>query len=71
MASRYEKKPAQIALAWLLNKPEIVSPVVGVSRLEQLDELADATTIKLEESDITYLEELYSPVQNLLSLGFS
>ena len=71
MASKYEKKPAQIALAWLLNKPEIVSPVVGVSRLEQLDELADATTIKLEESDITYLEELYSPVQNLLSLGFS
>ena len=71
VASKYEKKPAQIALAWLLNKPEIVSPVVGVSRLEQLDELADATTIKLEESDITYLEELYSPVQNLLSLGFS
>ena len=71
MASKYEKKPAQIALAWLLNKPEIVSPVVGVSRLEQLDELADATTIKLEESDITYLEELYSPVQNLLSIGFS
>ena len=71
MASKYEKKPAQIALAWLLNKPEIASPVVGVSRLEQLDELADATTIKLEESDITYLEELYSPVQNLLSLGFS
>ena len=71
VASKYEKKPAQIALAWLLNKPEIVSPVVGVSRLDQLDELADATTIKLEESDITYLEELYSPVQNLLSLGFS
>ena len=71
VASKYGKKPAQIALAWLLNKPEIVSPVVGVSRPEQLDELTDATTIELEESDITYLEELYSPVHNLLSLGFS
>ena len=71
MASKYGKKPAQIALAWLLNKPEIVSPVVGGSRPEQRDELTDATTIELEESDITYLEELYSPVHNLLSLGFS
>lgn len=71
IASKYEKKPAQIALAWLLNKKEIISPVVGVSRPEQLDELVDATTIVLEETDVNYLEELYAPVHNLLSLGFS
>jgi len=71
IAAKYEKKPAQIALAWLLNKQEITSPVVGVSRPEQLDELVDATTIKLEQADTDYLEELYSPVHNLLSLGFS
>tara|TARA_B100001996_G_scaffold293127_1_gene233292 strand:- start:71 stop:1036 length:966 start_codon:yes stop_codon:yes gene_type:complete len=71
IAAKYEKKPAQIALAWLLNKHEVTSPVVGVSRPEQLDELVDATTIKLEQADTDYLEELYSPVHNLLSLGFS
>ena len=71
IAAKYEKNPAQIALAWLLNKQEITSPVVGVSRPEQLDELVDATTIKLEQADTDYLEELYSPVHNLLSLGFS
>jgi len=71
IAAKYEKKPAQIALAWLLNKKEVVSPVVGVSRPEQLDELVDATNIKLNEADANYLEELYSPVHNLLSLGFS
>ena len=71
IAAKYEKKPAQIALAWLLNKQEITSPVVGVSRPEQLDELVDATTIELEKADTDYLEELYSPVHNLLSLGFS
>jgi len=58
-------------LAWLLNKKEVISPVVGVSRPEQLDELVDATNIKLNEADANYLEELYSPVHNLLSLGFS
>ena len=71
LATKYGKKPAQISLAWLLNKPEISAPIVGVSRVEQLDELVDATQITLEEEDIAYLEELYQPVQNLLSIGFS
>jgi aryl-alcohol dehydrogenase-like predicted oxidoreductase len=71
MADKYGKKPAQIALAWLLNKPEITAPIVGVSRLEQLEELVDATTIVLESQDVDYLEAPYKSVENLLSIGFS
>jgi aryl-alcohol dehydrogenase-like predicted oxidoreductase len=71
VANRYGKAPAQIALAWLLGKPGITAPVVGVSKLSQLDQLIDATEIKLESADVAYLEELYRPVDNLLSLGFS
>ena len=71
MADKYGKKPAQISVAWLLNKPEVSAPIVGVSRVEQLDELIDATTIMLAPEDIAYLEEPYQPVQNLLSIGFS
>lgn len=71
VAGKYGKKPAQIALAWLLNKPEITAPVIGVSRVAQLDQLMEATEINLVDEDVTYLEELYQPVQNLLSIGFS
>lgn len=71
LAAKYAKKPAQISLAWLLSKPEVHAPIVGVSRVEQLDELVEATELTLEAEDITYLEELYQPVQNLLSIGFS
>ena len=71
VAQRYGKKPAQIAIAWLMNKPEITSPIVGVSRIEQLDELVDAASIELDSSDNAYLEELYQPVENLLSIGTS
>ncbi len=71
MADKYGKKPAQIALAWLLNKPEITAPIVGVSRLEQLEELVDATTIVLEGEDVDYLQAPYKSVENLLSIGFS
>ncbi|HJM89663.1 MAG TPA: aldo/keto reductase [Dehalococcoidia bacterium] len=71
IAEKYEKAPAQIALAWLVNKPEIAAPVVGVSKIEQLEQLVDATEITLAEEDVAYLEELYQPLENLLSIGTS
>ena len=54
-----------------MNKPEITAPVVGVSKVEQLDQLVDASNIELTSDDLTYLEELYAPVDNLLSIGYS
>lgn len=71
IATKYGKTPAQIAIAWMVNKPEITAPVIGVSKVAQLTELAEAPEIILEETDVTYLEELYRPVENLLSLGTS
>ena len=71
VAGKYGRSPAQIALAWLLSKPGVTAPVVGVSRIEQLDELVVATQITLEADDIAFLEALYRPVENLLSIGYS
>jgi len=71
IATKYEKTPAQIALAWLTNKPEITAPVMGVSKISQLDQLVEATDIVLADADVAYLEELYQPLENLLSIGTS
>ena len=71
LAEKYGKTPAQIALAWLAGKPEVCAPVVGVSRVEQLDQLVEACGIALEADDVQYLEERYQPVENLLSIGTS
>ncbi len=71
VADKYGKAPAQIALAWLLGKPGVTAPVVGVSRLEQLEQLVGATEIELAAEDVAYLEALYRPVENLLTLGSS
>lgn len=71
VAERLGKTPAQIALAWLLNKPEISAPVVGVSKISQLDQLVEACDISLDTGDLEFLEELYRPVVNLLSIGYS
>ena len=71
VAERLGKTPAQVSLAWLANKPEVQAPVVGVSRIEQLDQLVEACGLTLTVDDVAYLEELYQPVENLLSMGTS
>ena len=71
LAKRYQKTSAQIALAWLCNKQEVTSPIVGVSSSKQLLDLTSAPSIELDDDDNQYLEELYKPLENLLSIGMS
>jgi aryl-alcohol dehydrogenase-like predicted oxidoreductase len=53
--------PAQIALAWLLHKPGVTAPIVGATKLEQLDQAVDAMAIRLSEEDMRRLEAPYVP----------
>jgi aryl-alcohol dehydrogenase-like predicted oxidoreductase len=71
VAERLGHTPAQISLAWLLGKPHVTAPVVGVSRIEQLEQLTAAAAITLAPEDVAHLEEPYRPTENLLSIGFS
>ncbi len=71
IATKRGNTPAQIALAWLVNKPNITAPVVGVSKISQLEQLVAACDITLDSDEITYLEELYQPLENLLLIGYS
>ncbi|MEM6999937.1 MAG: aldo/keto reductase [Pseudomonadota bacterium] len=71
VAEKYGKQPAQIAVAWLFHKPGITAPVVGASKVSQIESLAEAVSIELEAEDIAYLEALYRPLDNLLALGTS
>jgi aryl-alcohol dehydrogenase (NADP+) len=53
--------PAQIALAWMLHKPGITSPIIGASKLHHLDDLAAALTIQLSDEEMAALEAPYRP----------
>lgn len=61
VAERHGVKPAQIALAWLLNKPGVVAPIIGASKMYQLEEAVAAVEVKLSAEDHAYLEEVYQP----------
>ena len=52
---------AQVALAWLLQKTFITSPIVGASKLQHLDDAIAALSLKLSPEEIASLEEPYVP----------
>jgi len=54
-------KPAQVALAWLLSKQGVASPIIGPTRVEQLEELVQAVDVRLRAGEIKRLEEPYRP----------
>jgi aryl-alcohol dehydrogenase-like predicted oxidoreductase len=53
--------PAQIAMAWMLSKPSIASPIVGATKAQHLEDAIAAVSIKLSDDEIARLEELYQP----------
>ncbi|KAI8389508.1 NADP-dependent oxidoreductase domain-containing protein [Blakeslea trispora] len=52
---------SQIALAWILHKPAITCPIIGISQASYLDDLIGALSIQLNQEDMDYLEALYTP----------
>ncbi len=53
--------PAQIALAWMLHKPYVTSPIIGASKMDHLDQAVDALEIELSDEELEYLETPYVP----------
>jgi aryl-alcohol dehydrogenase-like predicted oxidoreductase len=53
--------PAQIAMAWLLSKPAVSSPVFGATRPHHLEDAIAAVSLTLSDEEIRRLEELYQP----------
>ena len=52
---------AQVSLSWLLSKKLVASPIIGCTKISQLEDLVKAVKIKLSEEEVKYLEELYKP----------
>ena len=61
VAARRGVRPAQVALAWLLSKPGLVSPVVGTTKPNHLTDAVAALDVKLDASEIAQMEAPYQP----------
>jgi aryl-alcohol dehydrogenase-like predicted oxidoreductase len=61
LAARRGVKPTQVALAWLLSQSGVTAPIVGASKLPHLDEAVAALDVKLDATEMRFLEEPYQP----------
>lgn len=61
LAQKHGLPPSQIALAWLLLKPVVTSPIVGATKPHHLEDAVAALSVKLSPEEIVQLEELYQP----------
>jgi aryl-alcohol dehydrogenase (NADP+) len=52
---------AQIALAWMLNKPWITAPIIGASKMHHLEDALGALDVQLSDDEVRRLEEAYVP----------
>ncbi|MCY0096044.1 aldo/keto reductase [Hoeflea ulvae] len=61
VAAKLGVKPAQVAYAWVLSKSFVTAPIVGVTKIGQLDEAIAALDVKLDAASIRVLEAAYKP----------
>jgi aryl-alcohol dehydrogenase-like predicted oxidoreductase len=52
---------AQVALAWMLQKPVVTAPIVGASKQQHLEDAIAALSLRLSPEEISALEEPYVP----------
>ena len=52
---------AQVALAWLAQKPLVTAPIVGASKPHHLDDAVAALSFELTPEEVSSLEEPYVP----------
>ncbi|MGA7884756.1 MAG: aldo/keto reductase [Acidobacteriaceae bacterium] len=68
LAKKRGAAQATLALAWMLAKPGVTSPIVGATKPHHLDDAVAALAVKLTPEEIAWLEEPYVPHP---VLGFS
>ena len=61
VAERRGVEPVQVALAWLLSRPAVAAPIVGFTKVEQMDAAAASVDLDLTEEECAELEAPYRP----------
>ena len=56
VGARHAAKPAEVALAWVMARPDVTAPIASATSIEQLDSLVKAVSLHLTREDIEELE---------------
>ena len=62
LAKRKGASMAQVALAWVLSKPGVTTPIVGTTSLANIEDLLGALDVVITDEDVKFVEEAYGPL---------
>jgi aryl-alcohol dehydrogenase-like predicted oxidoreductase len=69
LAKMHGKTPAQIAIAWVLRRPELTAAIVGARRPSQVEETVLAGDLELSPEDINAIDGLLVKYRKALNPG--
>lgn len=69
VAKERGESPAQVAIAWLLSKRGLTAPIVGATKLPQLDDPIKAVETSLSAAEVAKLEAPYETQAVIGALG--
>ena len=58
IARRYHRTAGELAIAWVLRRPEVTAAIVGARRPGQIEEIAPASDWQLSAEVIEEIEDL-------------
>ena len=61
VAKRYNVKPGQVAIAWLIARPSVTAPIASATNLDQLKELMGAAEVTLDAAAIQQIDAASKP----------
>ena len=64
LARRYGLDPAQMALAWVTNRPFVTSNIIGATNMEQLETNLSSANLKLSDELIEAIEAIHTRQPN-------
>ncbi|UCF59766.1 MAG: aldo/keto reductase [Anaerolineaceae bacterium] len=59
LCEEYGEQPADVAMAWLLNNPDVTAPIIGPRTLEQLEGNLKALELELDDEILKKLDEIW------------
>jgi len=56
VGARHGAPPAEVAIAWLVQRPGVTAPIASATNVEQLASLVRATELRLGAEDVAELD---------------
>ncbi|THF57562.1 aldo/keto reductase [Ollibium composti] len=57
VAARHKAAPAEVALAWIIARPDVTAPIASATSLEQLESLIRSASLPLSAADVRELDD--------------